>query len=116
MKDVDRLLERAMAIHNSFDFGLFPNNDDGFLDALGVDKTKYEIKHLDGTVGYDFLSALNDTAKEVWGMDAIEELHTNIEDAYQESRVPERYYVEPRLEEPHEHGKSEKTRKIFGWG
>ena len=116
MKDINRLLERAMAIHNSFDFGLFPDNDDGFLDALGVDKAKYEIKHLDGTVGYDFLSALNDTAKEVWEMGDDEELHTNIEDAYHEPRAPERYSAEPRPDESHEGGKSKKTRNIFGWG
>ena len=116
MKDVDRLLERAMSIHNSFDFGLFPDNEDGFLDALGVDKTKYEIKHLDGTAGYDFLSALNDAAKEVWGMDDTEELYAGIGNAYQELRVPERYSAEPRPEETHDDGKSKKTRNIFGWG
>lgn len=66
MKDVNRLLERARTILGSLAFGIFPDNDDGFLDALGVDKAKYEVRNQDGTVGYDFLAALNDIAREDW--------------------------------------------------
>ena len=41
-------------------------NDDDFIDALGVDPEKYKHVASDGTVGYDFMSALNDVAKECW--------------------------------------------------
>lgn len=66
MKDVDVLLKRARMLATAIDNGEFTDDEDGFLEALGVDKSKYEVRHKDGTMGYDFLAALNDLAKEVW--------------------------------------------------
>ena len=41
-------------------------NDDGFIDALGVDPENYKHVATDGTVGYDFMAALNDIAVDCW--------------------------------------------------
>ena len=66
MKRVDRLIKKAKSMIIKTITGLFPPNDDGFMDALGVDPEKYKRTASDGTVGYDFLAALNDIAAECW--------------------------------------------------
>lgn len=44
----------------------FPSDDDDFIKALGADPERYAVTGSDGTVGYDFIAALNDTVVEVW--------------------------------------------------
>lgn len=66
MKDVDKLLKKAKTLLGKIVIALFPDNEDGFLDCLGVLPEKYMHKNPDGTCGYDFLSALADTAKDDW--------------------------------------------------
>ena len=66
MKNIDRLLSEANALLNSVVGIFFPGNDDKFLECLGVDPEEYKRTNSDGTVGYDFLQALSDTAREVW--------------------------------------------------
>ncbi len=113
MRDVERLLERARAIKGSFQFGLFPDDDDGFMEALGVDKSKYEVKYQDGTVGYDFLAALNDLAAEDWNEDE-EPSRTDVrheaapEEVVKQDEVPDK--VRP------EEVPKKKVQRLFGWG
>lgn len=66
MKRIDKLIKQALQAAGDFVRDFFPGNDDGFLEALGVDPEKYKHVAPDGTVGYDFLAALNDQAREVW--------------------------------------------------
>ena len=66
MKRIDKLIKQAIHLSVSFVRTYFPGNDDGFMDALGVDPEKYKHVASDGTVGYDFMAALNDVAKECW--------------------------------------------------
>lgn len=44
----------------------FLGNDDGFIDALGADPENYKHVGTDGTVGYDFIAALNDIVGDCW--------------------------------------------------
>ena len=39
---------------------------DGFLESLGVDRGKYIVKNPDGSIGYDAIRALSDTAVRDW--------------------------------------------------
>ena len=48
---------------------------DRFIDALGVDSQKYQVKNPDGSTGYDFMMALSDTAAEDWKDYGEEELY-----------------------------------------
>ena len=47
----------------------WPDDDDGFLECLGVDKEKYHMKNPDGSNGFDVIRALSDTAAEDWRPD-----------------------------------------------
>lgn len=44
----------------------WPDDGDSFLESLGADKGKYIVKNPDGSIGYDVIRALNDTAAEDW--------------------------------------------------
>ena len=66
MKRIDVLIRKTKKLIREFALSWFSGNDDGFLEALGVDPVKYERVAPDGTIGYDFLAALNDTARECW--------------------------------------------------
>lgn len=66
MKKIDRLIKGAKKMASDCVVLLFPGNDDGFIDALGVDLELYKHVSSDGAVGYDFLTALNDIAAECW--------------------------------------------------
>ena len=66
MKRIDKLIKQADHLARSFAQLFFPGNDDGFIDALGVYPERYKHVASDGTVGYDFMAALNDVAKECW--------------------------------------------------
>ena len=50
-------LERKLSIRS-----IYPNDEDGFLSALGVDAKRFEKTG----GGYDFIAALNATAAEDW--------------------------------------------------
>lgn len=62
------LLARLAAIEARIRDALpsWTNDKDGFVEALGVDSQKYQVKNPDGSTGYDFLRALSDTAAEDW--------------------------------------------------
>lgn len=66
MKDVEKLLRKAKALLDQVADALFPDNADGFLECLGVEPKKYERRQPDGSIGYDFLKVLADTAVEDW--------------------------------------------------
>lgn len=42
------------------------NEEDGFVEALGVDLQIYQVKNRYGSIRYDFMRALSDTAAEDW--------------------------------------------------
>lgn len=54
IKERLKRLERAL-------ISVYPSNIDGFITALGVNEKDFETPR-----GYDFLAALNATAKEDW--------------------------------------------------
>lgn len=62
MNRIDKLLSKAQELACAAMEMLFPPDKDGFLEALGIDKTQYCVELPDGSTGYDFLQALNDTA------------------------------------------------------
>lgn len=64
MNKIDKLLSKARELGRSAMEMLFPPDKDGFMEALGVEKGKYAVELPDGSTGYDFLQALNDTAAE----------------------------------------------------
>lgn len=47
-------------------FPLFPDDEDGFIAALGLDPSGYQVRNADGSIGYDFLKALSSTAADDW--------------------------------------------------
>ena len=47
-------------------FPLFPGEEDGFIAALGLDPSGYQVRNADGSIGYDFLKALSSTAADDW--------------------------------------------------
>lgn len=69
MKRIDNLIKKAgTALQGVRDMLciFFPPDDDEFVRALGIDPEQYAVQNPDGSIGYDFLSALNDIAGEVW--------------------------------------------------
>lgn len=66
MKGIDRLLKKAKRVLSELAISIFTGNEDGFMDALGVDLELYAVNIPDGSVGYDFLKALNDTSAADW--------------------------------------------------
>ena len=44
----------------------WPDDGDSFLESLGVDKGKYIVKNPDGSIGYDVIRALSDSAVQDW--------------------------------------------------
>lgn len=65
MKNVDRMIAKAKSLLYVLVDSL-SGNDDGFLDALGVVPEDYAQERPDGSIGYDFLKALCDTAAKDW--------------------------------------------------
>ena len=66
MKKIDKLIKKAVEMSRSVLIALFPPDGDSFISALGVEPEKYQRKNRDGTIGYDVMAALNDTAPDVW--------------------------------------------------
>ena len=66
MNKIDKLLSKARELGRSILVELFPPDKDGFIEALSIDKEQYSVELPDGSTGYDFLQALNDTAAEDW--------------------------------------------------
>lgn len=66
MKNLDKLIRKAKEILQTGIELLFPGDEDGFMEALGVRREDYAVELPDGTLGYDFLKALEDTAPLDW--------------------------------------------------
>ena len=66
MKNLDKLIQRTKEILQTGIERLFPGDDDGFMEALGVKQEDYVVELPDGAQGYDFLKALEDTAPLDW--------------------------------------------------
>jgi hypothetical protein len=119
VKDVDKMLQRARALLTTLTCALLCDNEDGFLNALCVNPEKYKRTAPDGTVGYDFLAALMDTAKEDWSTEeAPEEPEVFICAALQEEETgPEEEGKEENpVEEVPPAKRKQKYRNLFGWG
>ena len=65
MRKLNNLLKKARHMLPEILGVCFPSDDD-VIKALGADPDRYAVTGSDGTVGYDFIAALNDTAVEVW--------------------------------------------------
>lgn len=57
-----RALERRLMAKLLF----WPDDSDRFMEALGVDASRYETENADGSTGFDYIAALADTAAEDW--------------------------------------------------
>lgn len=66
MRKLNNLLKKARHMVPEILGVCFPSDDDDFIKALGADPERYAVTGSDGTVGYDFIAALNDTVVEVW--------------------------------------------------
>jgi len=66
MRKLNNLLKKARHMLPEILGVCFPSDDDDFIKALGADPERYAVTGSDGTVGYDFIAALNDTVVEVW--------------------------------------------------
>ena len=66
MKKLRRMIKDVKKMISDVVIDLFDPNEDGFMEALGVDPEKYKHVAPDGTVGYDFMTAMYDTAAESW--------------------------------------------------
>ncbi|MBR0199425.1 MAG: hypothetical protein IJQ42_04580 [Oscillospiraceae bacterium] len=60
----ERLRELEQRIWAKLPF--WPDDGDSFLESLGVDRGKYIVKNPDGSIGYDAIRALSDTAVRDW--------------------------------------------------
>lgn len=49
----------------------WPGDDDGFVSALGVDRSRFKAENPDGSIGVDFIAALSSTAREDWKDEAF---------------------------------------------
>lgn len=63
-----KLLDRLKALERRIFAKLpfWPDDTDGFMEALGVDADSYRKMNADGSTGFDYLAALRDTAAEDW--------------------------------------------------
>jgi hypothetical protein len=65
MKLIDRLLKQAKEILTAVSFD-FDDNEDGFIEALGLDPEKYRIDYPNGEHGYDMIKALFKVSEDQW--------------------------------------------------
>lgn len=96
MRKLDRMIQTAKVLLANAAKVIFSDNEDGFLDALGVDPQRYAREQPDGTIGYDFMKALDDTARADWS--AEEEL---LEKSPVKVTLPK---------------KRQRCHNLFGWG
>ena len=63
-----KLLDRLKAMERQIFAKLpfWPDDSDQFMEALGVDASRYEKVNADGSTGFDYIAALADTAAEDW--------------------------------------------------
>ena len=66
MKKIDNLIKSARLLLKKRAAIAYPSVEVGFMKALGVKLISYAVELSDGTVGYDVLRALNDTALIDW--------------------------------------------------
>lgn len=65
MKLIDRLLMQAKKILTAKHFD-YDTNEDGFIEALGLDPERYRVDYPNGEHGYDALKALYEVEKGLW--------------------------------------------------
>jgi hypothetical protein len=68
LKLVDRLLKQVKEILTAKNFD-YDTNEDGFLNALGVNPEQYRIDYPNGEHGYDVLKALYEVSEGLWDED-----------------------------------------------
>lgn len=66
MRRINKLIKAAREILVDSFSTIFSCNDDGFIEALGLNPCDYEVKLKDGTIMYDADRALNDSVVEAW--------------------------------------------------
>jgi hypothetical protein len=66
MRRVNKLIKAAKKVLIDSFNTIFSFNDDGFIEALGLNPSDYEVILKDGTIMYDADRALNDSVKEAW--------------------------------------------------
>lgn len=69
MKLIDRLLIKAKEIGEYVKYSMFCDDDDDFIKSLGVDSDRYLVDKENNL--FDFMAALNDTAKVDWADNAV---------------------------------------------
>lgn len=55
---IDKLLKKAYRLACEIIEAMYPDNEDGFIEALGLNPKDYEIVSNDVVVGYDDMAAL----------------------------------------------------------
>ena len=54
MKAIDRLIYKAVELHTKIMKVIYDNNDDGFIDALGLDPKEFQKTLPSGEVVYEY--------------------------------------------------------------
>lgn len=63
---IDRLMKKAHRLAYEILEVMCSNNDDGFIEALGLNPKDYEIVSNGIVVGYDDMAALNAVVPNLW--------------------------------------------------
>ena len=63
---IDRLMKKAHKLAYEVLEVMCSSNDDGFIEALGLDPKDYEIVSNGVVVGYDDIAALNAVVPNLW--------------------------------------------------
>jgi len=125
VKKIDVLLHKARVLIVDSLAVFFPDNADSFMEALNVEPAHYVVSLSDGTEGYDFMKALNDTAATDWvdheQLEADEMEAGLVIDKLDKSQNPDELteeecweLIKKPAEKPEQ--KVVKTRNLFGWG
>lgn len=63
---IDRLIRKACKLAYEVLEVMYSSNDDGFIEALGLNPKDYEIVSNGVVVGYDDMAALNTIVPNLW--------------------------------------------------
>lgn len=68
MKTIDRLLHKAKELYAKIMTIIYPDNDDGFIEALGLDPEEFQKTLPSGEVVYEYemIDLLNRITPELW--------------------------------------------------
>ena len=66
MKLIDRLLKQAKGILSQEIEDMYSDNEDEFIQALGLDPANYQVVLPNGQIRYDDMAALNDCSEGLW--------------------------------------------------